>query len=305
MILDIVPKRPIGRFSISLNGEKYKEDNLFTNNGMQQIYKPGKNTIISTSDGGIFKHCRVGNGRTPLTTSSISLSNGIPITSKLTSSRLTYSTEDGVRYAQGIFKYEFIGDYSGSITEIMLTSSPSNTGMICGKTLDKPLVISSGDSIKVTYVVKIPIISNVDNILDSGTIVDTETGREHKYTFSGRFHVESQSTLSTVLPLQSGWVISGNLSRMYVNNNIMAVGQTRYKCDIDSTDGGLKYNIKTSIMGNVGKLDIVNANFANTDTSSTSIDNYPFRIVCEPPMSKPAGLDWNIDFGINIKLGEE
>lgn len=299
------PPRPTGKFTIETSSIETKSHNLFTDYGMTQIYKPGKNTAISTSDGGIFKHCRIGNGAVPLTEKSTSLSNGINLTSKLTSSRLSYMTENAVRYAQGIFKYEFSGEYIGDITEIMLTSIPSNSGMICGKTLDSPIKVGSGEVIKVTYVVKIPIISNIDNVLDTGIVTDSTTGREHKYTFSGRFHTETQTTLSTILPLESDWVISGNLSRMYVNNNILAVGQTRYKCDVETDGGNLTYQIKSSIMGNVGSLDIVNANFANTDTSSTSIDNYPFRLVFEPAMSKPSGLDWNIDFRINVDIGRD
>lgn len=297
-------KRPTGKFLIEVGDSSVSENNLFTDLGMRQIYRPGKSQTISTSNGGIFKHCRIGNGSTPLTEGSTKLSNGIPLTSNLISTRLSYITEDGFRYAQGIFKYEFNGEYVGQITEIMLTGVASNSGMICGHTLDSPITSGRGDVIKVTYVVKIPIVSRVDNELDSGEIRDTTTGRTHQYTFSGRFHEETPTVLSTILPLESDWVITGNLSRMYINNSLLNDKQTRYRCEVVNSGSILQYDIRSAVMGNVGLINIVNANIANTDSSSNAVANYPFRLVFDPPMTKPDGLDWNVNFKINIDIGD-
>lgn len=302
MDINVKIGKPTGVFTVEVASSSHTQDNLFTDYGLSQVYKSGKNTVISTTDGGIFKHCRIGNGNVPITNSNSGLSSGIALTSSLTSTRLTYYTKDGTRYAQGVFKYTFSGEYEGEITELMLTSLPSNSGMICGQTLTSPLIIAAGDVITVTYAVQIPIISAVDNILESG-VAESYSGANIPYTFFGRFHEETPTALYTILPIETDWVITGNLSRMYVNNTILAVGESRFRCNASITENKVVYKCQAAVMGNVGDLNIINANLANTTHGSIAIENYPYRIVFTSGYNKPDGLDWVIDFNINIEVG--
>lgn len=302
MDINVKIGKPIGTFTIDISNESHTQNNLFTDYGLSQVYKSGKNTVINTTNGGIFKHCRIGNGITPITSSNTSLSSSIALTSTLTSTRLSYYTKDGTRYAQGVFKYTFTGNYEGEITELMLTSLPSNSGMICGQSLTNPLIIASGDVVVVTYVVQIPIISAVDNVLETG-VAKSHSGVDVPYTFSGRFHDETPTALYTILPIETPWVITGNLSRMYVNNVIMESGESRFKCTSNITANKVVFTCQAAVMGNVGELNIINANLANTTQGSTGIENFPYRIVFASGYNKPDGLDWVIDFKINIEVG--
>lgn len=286
--------RPQGEFTIDVNGYDVYSKNLFTRGGIREIYKSGKNTIID-SNGGVFSYCKIGNGDVPLGEDSTGLSGNISMTSTLVSSTLEYFTNDEQRYAKGIFVYTFSGEYIGDITEIMLSKTNDNNGMLCGRTLDVPIPISRGDEIKITYCVTIPIFSN-DVVLATGTS-DGEV-----YYLIGKFFQESPTTLTAIFPTSTGMVTNGNVSRVFDEGVLLNEGTTRVSSVFGHTGKTLSYRINVGVLGNPNTTYIKELTFGNSDANNVEIENFPLTFRYGTRVLKPTDIDWGLDFTLELEF---
>lgn len=292
--MKLVNDLPMGEFTISVIGDgrkDYKETNLFTTHGLQSVYKSGKHTIIDSA-GGIFKHCRVGSGVDTLTYSSTGVSSPIAITSTLTKSKLNYFNHKGIDYAQGVFKYRFDGDHVGTIRQIMLTEVPQSIGMLCGKTLDHPIPVVSGDVIEITYVVNIPIIQP-DTLLVSGN------NEGEPITIHGGLFETLPNELVTTIPFDSERVTSGAISRGYIDGIIVPDGGGAWVCSVQHTANNIIIDVSS-------ELDVIpnsylqTVKFGNKSTTNVTIGEMNFTCRYGTRVLVPSDKKWKVSFKIEM-----
>ncbi len=295
---------PIGNISILQNKKLItNKKNLFTEYGLGQTYRSGKNIILDTSNGGIFKYLHVGDGIVEITPQSIGLSSPLE-TAARTSSTLSYRTdsESGIRYAIFTTVWELPSGLDG-ITEFCMSDNVNPTlGMLCGKSVSSPIELDPAYSTTIRYMVQIPIIS-VIKTLDSGSI--NIGGTNYSYTVEGQFHTEHATQLATVFPVETPMLVSGNLSRIYVNSSLWPNGKSKYKCDVDSSENNVIYYIHTGIVDTNETTVVTNISFANSNPSGTDNEDFPLRIVFQTSPTKPVNLDMNffVDLIIEVENG--
>lgn len=284
--------RPRGQFQILQDSKLLKEDNLFTDYGVRRAYLHGKNTIISTTNGGVFTHCHLGNGTEEITNTSVGLSN--PISSgTLTQVFLTYKTINGIRYAEAIFHWTFPAGIA-EITELCMSDNADGlSGMLCGRSLEIPLPVDANEPVSIIYMIHLPIISQATGLEESTIIID---GVEYEFQLEGVFHIESPTTLETIFPYESPLIWTGNLSRMYINNTIVNNGSSAYECVISASGSSLEYSIMAKRVNADSSINIINIDMANSDPNSSAVVNFPIRAIFTPSVNKPVGLDFEVRF---------
>ena len=291
---------PKGFITVSQGNEEISTHNFFTDYGLRQVYKPGKLIVLDRTTGGIFRHLHVGNGSIILTPESTGLDNPIQSASRISSS-LSYTTDPitSIRYAEFTTLWRIPAGLDSFSELCMSDNSDGTQGMLCGKSLTGSIILDDALPVDITYMVQIPILSQIGT-LDSGTI--TIAGTNHRYTLEGTFHTESSERLSSILPYEVDYAITGNLSRMYVNNNLLGDRLSYYSCSVDTQVQRLEYNMRSSIVNYDDVITIVNANIGNSDPDSTAVANFPIRIVFQDPVTKPLGLDMEFNFNLILNL---
>ena len=194
------------------------------------------------------------------------------------------------RFAAGISSFQEIG---------MSNNANGTMGLLCGRTLNGPLALDPASTTTITYLVQIPILSGT-GVLDSGNI--TIDGVDYPFTLEGTFHVETATQVNSILPIETTQVVSGNLSRMFVNNSVWENGKSSYACTVQTGTDNFNYFITQKIVNYDPTVQIVNINIGNSDPNSLSISNFPVRIVFGSPPTKPIGLDMTFEFNILINL---
>lgn len=301
MKLEFNIPRPSGQFIIKQN-EEILFDNTFTNYGLRQVYKSGKNVILDTANGGIFKRLWISNSSVPINKDSTGLTSPTHQATRI-SSTILFKTDPitNVRYAQfstlwrlpsGISQFRQIG---------MSDNANGTLGLLCGRTLNGSIQLNPALTTDVTYLVQIPILSQVGT-LETGTI--NIGGQNFNYSLEGTFHIESSTQLSTILPYETAQVITGNLSRMYVNGTILPNGKSSYKCTVITNPDSFQYQITSRINNYDPTLTIVNIYMGNSNPSGTTQADFPIRIVFTPNPTKPVGLDMIYDFSILVNFIE-
>lgn len=285
----------MGEFTISVSGvdntADHHESNLFTMYGISSVYKTGEHVIIDDM-GGIFKHCRLGTGIGTLTPESTGLSEGIAITSTLQRVKLRYFDDRGISYAQGILEYIFDTDFEGTITEIMLTEMPQNIGMLCGKTLVHPIHVKSGEEIKVTYIVNIPIIKF------NSLITETVSSREAVTLHGGIFN-EYPDRLVTALPLPSERVTNGHLTTMYVDGIKCDDGNVEYECDVAYRENGLTMTMSVGISPRDALMQVIEF---GTTSNDIAMENMRWKVRYGNKVQHPPDKSWKFSFVIDMEV---
>jgi len=295
----MIKLKPLGEINVYQNDILIKfQTNLFTTYGLEQAYKSGKNIILRNSNGGIFKYFHVGNGSTEITQSSTGLSNQIAMATRV-SSTLAYRTYNSVRYAVFTTEWLLPSGLDGFTEFGMFDTASYSTGLLCGKSLSAPIELDPAYTTTVQYMVQIPIISSLTTI-DSGSITISSTS--YPFTLQGVFHVEEANQLSTIFPVETPLIISGNLSRLYVNTTLWPNNQSKYQCDVDVVDNTVVYNIKTGIVNYSPTVPVTNVYMGNSDPSSTDLINYPLRLIFGTTPTKPINLDMEFFVSLTIEL---
>lgn len=265
--------------------------NLFTKYGLRQTYRSGKNHILDVSNGGIFKYFHVGNGDTTITADSEGLSDFL-VSAARQNSTLTYRTDSltNTRYAVFTTQWLLPVGIEGFTEFGMFDSDDPEMGMLCGKSTNSPIELDPLLPTMIKYMVQIPIISSI-KVLDSG-IMDID-GTSYPYTLEGSFHVEEPTRLSTTFPVETPMITSGNLSRLYANSNILPNGQSKYRCDIITEENGVVYDIHAAVVNYPPSLLLSNVSMGNSDPTTTTLSNFPIRLVFQTSPIKPEELDMN------------
>lgn len=295
-----IPK-PVGKITIHQD-DKVLVDNLFTNYGLLQAYKSGKNTVLDTTNGGIFRYLHVGSSNSPITKSSTGLTT-VSHTATRISSTLTFKTDPNtnIRYAEFSTLWRLPSGIS-SFQQIGMSDNVNGTlGLLCGRTLNGPIELNSGSTTDVTYLVQIPILSQIGT-LESGII--NINGTDYNYSLEGTFHNETSTQLNSILPYITPQVISGNLSRMWVNNIILDDGKSSYQCSATTGIDQFSYTIISKIINYDPTITIVNINIGNSNPSNVLQSDFPIRIVFQQSPTKPIMDDMTFEFTILLKFLE-
>lgn len=302
MIKDAVlhANRPKGEIAFIIGNECESQTNTFTDYGISQLYQPGDTQIFNDTTGGIFKWLHLGNGTTPITSSSTQLESpiGLSPSDDITNATVEYITLDGIRYAKQVLTFD-LGVITAQISEIMLSEVSSNDGMLCGKLLDNPIVVNN-ESLKIVYSITMPIVSSIQ-VLTSGQILD-HNSQPLDYEIEGRFHEEQVGILRSKFPVQSEQTSSGNLSRFYVNNNLINAGTGFYKCDVIATANSIQYEVTSAALMSSGNLNIINSDFGPAATTLLNQNNYVLRLVFDSFLTKSASLNFSITFRFTINF---
>lgn len=291
--------RPIGDITVYQNGKMIKaQSNLFTKYGLNQAYMSGKNFIIRNSDGGIFKYFHVGDSTNEITPDSTGLGNHISTATRI-QSNLAYRTYNTVRYAVFTTEWQLPAGISGFSEFGMFDTISHDTGMLCGKSVPSPIILDPDYATTIQYMVQIPIVSQI-TVIDSGNILINSLN--YPFTLEGRFHNEEPNQLSTIFPVQTPMIVSGNLSRLYVNSTLWPNTQSKYQCDVVVDDNSVTYNIKTGIVNYSPSIAVTNVSMGNSDPSSTSESNFPIRLVFGSTPTKPIDMDMEFYVSLNIEV---
>lgn len=297
--MKITFKKPLGEIQVYQNNELVKsQTNLFTKHGLNRAYMSGKNVILRNSDGGIFSHFHVGDSTDEITADSTGLGNHIASATRV-QSNLAYRTYNTIRYAVFTTKWLLPAGLNGFSEFGMFDSSSTSTGMLCGKSVPSPIELDPAYTTTVQYMIQIPIISQITQI-DSGNV--TIDALNYAFTLEGRFHTEGTNQLSTVYPVETPMIISGNLSRLYVNSSLWPNTQSKYQCDVVIDGNSVTYNIKTGIVNYNPSIAVTNVSMGNSDPSSTAESNFPLRLVFGSTPTKPINLDMEFYVSLNIEV---